>query len=174
MTKKDLISQLGLTEHIEGGYFRETYRAPCTVATEREGSQRSVSTVIFYLLTDDRPVGHFHRNRSDIVHYFHLGSPVTYVLLSPDGDLRQVDMGSDVAKGEVLQLVVPGGTWKASLLPQGEYGLISESVSPGFDFRDMELASPEIFKASFPTIWGQIAHLVHLSHGADPHHPLGA
>jgi predicted cupin superfamily sugar epimerase len=161
MTKDDLIKTLKLVEHVEGGYFKETYRSPIQVATDRDGGERSISTIIYYLLTKERSVGHFHRNKSDIVHYFHLGSPVTYVLLSPEGNLREVVMGADVEKGEALQLMVPGGTWKASVLRSGEFGLISESVSPGFDFRDMELATPNKFRETFPDRWDEIAELVH-------------
>jgi predicted cupin superfamily sugar epimerase len=37
MNKYDLIKHLSLVEHIEGGYFSETYRSDCIISTEREG-----------------------------------------------------------------------------------------------------------------------------------------
>lgn len=49
-------------------------------------------------------------------------------------------MGTDLAKGEVMQLYVPGGWWKASEIPGEDLGgdkervgcLVSEIVVPGW------------------------------------------
>jgi predicted cupin superfamily sugar epimerase len=81
---------------------------------EINGGQRHLMTSIYYLLTKDSPIGHFHLNQSDIVHYYHLGSPIQYSLIFPDGTLNTVVMGSDVIAGQCLQLHVPGGVWKAN------------------------------------------------------------
>lgn len=43
----------------------------------------------------------------------------------------------------MFQMLVPGGTWKATWLESGKYGLLSEVVSPGFEFDDMTLATEE-------------------------------
>ncbi|GAA5914772.1 hypothetical protein JCM6882_002739 [Rhodosporidiobolus microsporus] len=54
-------------------------------------------------------------------------------------------MGADTSKGEVRQLVVEGGWWKASEIPAEDLAtgendttgcLISEVVTPGFSFDD--------------------------------------
>jgi predicted cupin superfamily sugar epimerase len=161
MNKQQLIESLSLIEHIEGGYFAETHRSAETLSTNRNGSDRNLLTSIYYLLTNDRPIDHFHKNRSDILHYFHLGSPITYLVLHPDGRLERVKMGSDPSQGQVLQLLVPGGCWKAAVLESGEFGLIGEAVAPGFDYRDMELATVEGLKAEFPGLWESLAPYVH-------------
>ena len=114
-------------------------------------------TSIFYLLTADSPVGQWHLNRSDIVHYFHLGSPLHYYLIHPDGRLETAVLGPDLAAGQRLQLTVPGGVWKASHLPAGDYGLISEAVSPGFEYEDMQLGERSTLLQAFP----QHAELIH-------------
>lgn len=160
MNREELISHLGLTQHIEGGYFRETYRSVTTIATSREGSDRHLLTSIYYLLTSDRPIDHFHRNQSDIVHYFQGGSSITYLLLSPAGELQRIKLGLDFTAGETPQLVVPGNYWKAAILEQGDYGLLGEAVAPGFDYRDMELAKAEDFQQSFPALWSQLSPYV--------------
>ncbi|MEL6249018.1 MAG: cupin domain-containing protein [Cyanobacteria bacterium J06648_16] len=160
MNKQDLIEQLGLIEHVEGGYFAETYRAEATMTTERVGCDRNVLTSIYYLLTDDRPVDHLHKNRSDILHYFQAGSPITYLLITPDGQLETHTLGLNLAAGEVPQLLVPGGYWKAAVLKSGEYGLLGEAVAPGFDYRDMEIAQAATIKAEFPDRWERIAAYV--------------
>jgi len=38
--------------------------------------------------------------------------------------------------------------------------LISEAVSPGFDYDDMELAEQGIIKSQFPDLWEQISKYV--------------
>ena len=51
-------------------------------------------------------------------------------------------------------LLVKGGYWKTSELMAGEtdYGLIHESVSPGFDWDDWKLAKAEELKNEYPNI----------------------
>jgi predicted cupin superfamily sugar epimerase len=45
--------------------------------------------------------------------------------------------------GEQLQLLVKGGCWKTAILETGEFGLISEAVSPGFEYADMALITSQ-------------------------------
>ena len=160
MNKHDLIQHLSLVEHIEGGYFRETYRSTIDIPTNRIENDRSIFTSIYYLLTDDRPVDHFHKNQSDILHYFQAGSPITYLILSPAGELSKIKLGLDFAQGEVAQLLVPGNYWKAAVLETGEFGLLGESVAPGFDYRDMKLGKADDLQNSFPDLWSQLAPYV--------------
>jgi predicted cupin superfamily sugar epimerase len=160
MNKRDWIEKLSLVEHIEGGYFTETYRSAATIPTDRDGRDRSVLTSIYYLLTDDRPVDHLHKNRSDIMHYFHAGSAITYLLVAPDSTLQIVKLGLDLAQGEVPQLLVPGGYWKAAVLESGEYGLLGEAVAPGFDYRDMEIAQAPEIQRQYPHLWETLAPYV--------------
>ncbi len=162
MNKQDWIEKLSLVEHVEGGYFSESYRSAEEVPTAREGSARSVMTSIYYLLTDDRPIDHLHKNKSDIVHYFQAGSPITYLLIDLEGNLEKIKLGLDIEQGEVPQLLVPGGYWKAAVLASGEYGLLGESVAPGFDYRDMAIAKSTDIQKQFPTIWKELAPYVRL------------
>ena len=148
--KQSVIEALQLEAHVEGGYFRRTFQADHRAKLELSIGERFTLTSIFYMLTSDSPIGHWHRNRSDIIHYFHLGAPVTYYLLHPDGALETATLGSNLAAGHQLQLAVPGGVWKASHLPAGDYGLISEAVAPGFEYEDMTLGTREQLYALFP------------------------
>lgn len=159
--KQDIIKQLTLIEHREGGYFNETYRSTAVMDTDRSGKERNVSTSIYYMLTDDRPIGYFHTNLSDVVHYFHLGSALIYYLISPQGDLKVYTLGANPQKGEQMQLIVPGHYWKATLLTEGEFGLLGENVAPGFEYQDNRLATPAELAKLFPHLWDKISHLVH-------------
>ena len=49
MNKQDLIQQLSLTEHTEGGYFAESYRSTATLTTERVGSDRRGCSPLFII-----------------------------------------------------------------------------------------------------------------------------
>lgn len=160
MNKAEIIKHLSLVEHIEGGYFSETYRSNINITTDRTGSDRNILTSIYYLLTDDRPINNFNRNQSDIMHYFQAGSAITYLIINSSGELNKVKLGLNFAKGEVAQLLVPGGCWKAAVLETGEFGLLGESVAPGFDYRDMEIATAERFKNSFSDLWSELAPYV--------------
>lgn len=154
MNKQQLIRHLQLEPHLEGGYFRRTYSAALS-GISPDGRERPFMSSIFYLLTDDSPVGYFHRNRSDIVHYWHCGSSLTYFLVDPRGHFQQIVLGPDMDRGQQLQLTVPGGVWKATRLNGGEFGLLSEAVTPGFEYADMELATADTLQQAAPHCWDQ-------------------
>lgn len=156
MDSKDLIIQsLGLTPHIEGGYYKKTYESDYTI----DNNQRAMSS-IYYLLTNDSPTGFFHQNKSDIIHFFHAGSPIEYTLISPHGELITRVLGPNLSQGHQFQLEVKGGYWKASQLLKGDYGLISESVCPGFEYADMTIASRSQMLTSYPALLNRIEHLI--------------
>ena len=153
LTVDQVIAYLGLEGHVEGGFYRRTYEASNTAKVATESGERFSMTSIFYLLSAESPIGHFHLNKSDIVHYFQLGDPIKYYLINPQGELSTVVMGTNLAAGEQLQLTVPGGTWKASKIIGGGrkgYSLISEAVSPGFNFADMTLGYQALLVKKFP------------------------
>ena len=163
LTASELAEHLGLDGHVEGGFFRRTYASDYALLTADDRKRLSMSS-IFYLLAAESPIGHFHLNQSDIVHYFHLGDPITYYLLHPTGELATVVMGSDIRNGQVLQLTVPGGVWKASEIPSDGphgFGLISEAVTPGFEYDDMTLGYREQMLVSFPQYEELIQRLSH-------------
>ncbi len=155
MNKTEIIQQLNLSKHIEGGYFAETYRSLEEIRTNRQGEQRNLISSILYLLTDDSPIDYFHKNQSDIIHYFHGGSAITYLIIHPNGQLEKQKLGFNLAQGEVLQLLVKGGCWKAAVLEAGEYGLLGEAVVPGFDYRDMQVTDQSLLK-TFPELQAEI------------------
>ncbi len=159
MSSTAIIAQLDLEPHIEGGYFRRSYTAAHSI------NGRAAMSSIYYLLSGDSPVGHLHRNRSDILHFWQGGKPLHYTLVSPNGEVSHPIMGPNIAEGELLQMLVPGGYWKASelkanRLASSDYGLISEAVCPGFDFADHELASAAQIQRDHPQHWPQLAHLI--------------
>jgi len=161
--KESIIRTLELEPHVEGGYFRRTFESPIQTST----NQAAMSS-IYYLLTNEAPIGYLHQNKSDIIHFFHSGSPIKYFIISSDGKLSTEILGSNIEQGHQLQLMVKGGDWKASQLmfeggPFEDYGLISEAVCPGFEYQDMQLATMERFAKRHPGLIKQLGHLIKIN-----------
>lgn len=153
LSADELIKSLNLSGHVEGGFYRQTFKADHRPMISTENGDRVNMTSIYYLLSAKSPIGHFHMNRSDIMHYFHVGDPITYYLLNQDGTLETHILGPDPTKGHEMQMVVKGGTWKASKISTtGEYGygLIGEAVAPGFEYQDMQLGKQAELVSTFP------------------------
>ncbi|MBH8557766.1 cupin domain-containing protein [Hymenobacter negativus] len=147
-TAHDLIQQLHLQPHPEGGYYRETYRASLHT-TAASGAQRNASTAIYYLLENENK-SHFHRIQSDELWFFHQGQPLE-VLLLENGQLTVLTLGHNVARGEMPQAVVPAHTWFGARVQGGVgFALVSCTVAPGFDFADFELADRTQLTHEFP------------------------
>ena len=92
----DKLGLIPLSE--EGGYFAETYRSPETVQVEaREGNERSLFTVIYYLIAPELGGKNFlHSNKSDITHFFHDGWPAKYIYITPEGKVEEFILGNDI------------------------------------------------------------------------------
>jgi uncharacterized protein len=136
LTADDVVRLLDLQPHpIEGGFFRETYRSAGTLPAY--GAGRSVGTAIYYLLTP-RTVSELHRLPGDEVFHFYLGDPVRQLQLHPDGTAKEFTLGTDLAAGQVPQLVVPAGVWQGSHTLPGPHGfaLLGATMAPGFDYAD--------------------------------------
>ena len=143
-----IVRSLGLAPHPEGGFYRETFRAPLVLGGLPHGAPRRASTAIYFLL----PAGDFsafHRVRSDEVWHHYGGDPVALHVIGEDGAYEARRLGRDLAAGETPQLVVPAGAWQAAE-PLGErFALCGCTVAPGFDFADFELAARADLAARF-------------------------
>ena len=162
MNASELIARLHLQAHpLEGGYFRRSYQSPLAYVDPNDPQfQRPCASSILYLLTPDQPIGFMHRNKSDIVHCFHAGDPLEYVLIDNYGQMRRVILGNDIESGHEPQLIVPGGVWKGSRLCGEQFGLISEVVVPGFDYADNELATRSELLKRCPSLYSSIEHFI--------------
>jgi uncharacterized protein len=147
VTKEALIRILNLRPHeAEGGYFSEQYLSRSWFV----GDGRPALDTIYYMLTEDSPIGHFHLNRSDIVHFYHAGAPLRYTTIDPSGNVEIFVLGPDVADGQLPQRVVASGYWKATELTAGSFGLISEAVVPAFSAKERIIATRSQLAELFP------------------------
>jgi hypothetical protein len=152
-TAQHWIDRLRLEPHPEGGYYRQTYRAPLILpqaALPGFSGDRAASTAIYFLLTGDQ-FSAFHRLRSDEVWHFYAGSALVVHVIEAGGKYSEFHLGSDPTSGEDFQAVVPAGCWFGSSLRQpGTWALVGCTVAPGFDFADFEMAKREELTPQYP------------------------
>jgi predicted cupin superfamily sugar epimerase len=149
-----IVGALGLQPHPEGGFYRETYRSEGRIAASALpssfGGDRHFATAIYYLLGPG-DFSAFHRIRSDETWHFYKGSGLVIHVLSEDGSYARIRLGDRADLGEVFQATVKAGCWFASEPASAEgFALVGCTVSPGFDFRDFEMADAETLKAGWP------------------------
>lgn len=148
------IEKLQLQPHVEGGYFRETYRAEEGIRKEhlppRYGSERPFSTAIYFLLKGGE-VSKFHRLRSDEMWHYYDGSPLTLHVIDLEGLLQRLSLGPSADRGERFQAVVRAGWWLGAEVPDPDsYCLAGCTVAPGFDFEDFELGMRDELLNTYP------------------------
>jgi len=157
ITAEEIIKKLQLMPLIdEGGLYRQTYKSDILIPKKylppHYTGDRSISTHIYYLLTDDvDSFSAMHRLPGDEVYHFYLGDPVEMLLLLPDGTSQIMVLGSDLLLGQRVQFVVPHSVWQGlRLLDGGKFALLSTSMSPGFEFVDFELGDRAVLIQEFP------------------------
>ncbi len=141
---QQLIDELNLLPHSEGGYYKEIYRsADDMVVPERFGGinqLRPSSTMIYYLLNQDN-FSAFHRIKSDEIWLFLEGAPLLVHTLDKNTKAHSINKIGSTLSGLSPTYVVNKENWFAAEVEDKEsYSLVSCIVSPGFDFKDFELA----------------------------------
>ena len=161
---REIIDHLGLVPlTIEGGYFRETYRAPLMISAKalpnEYAGDRNASTCIYYLLTPET-FSAIHRVKSDEVFHFYAGDAVEMLQLWPDGSGKIVTIHNDLAAGHEPQLVVPAGVMQGCrLIAGGQWALMGCAVAPGFDYADFTLGNRQELATSYPEFADMISQL---------------
>ena len=127
----EVIAELQLSPHPEGGHFCETFR-------DGGGSGRAASTAIFYLLKAGE-VSHWHRVDAAEVWHWYAGAPLELRQSSEAGVVTSDTLGNDLIAGQRPQVVVPAHAWQ-SAESLGDWTLVGCTVAPGFDFEGFEMA----------------------------------
>ncbi len=142
-TAEELVAHLELIKHVEGGYFRETYRDKETVPTSR--GIRSAMTDIYYCLpSDDFSVWHKLIDLQETFH-FHYGDPAILYWIENRKIITKTLGAAPLGNPTI---VMPPNTWFA-IRPSGvkkpaAYSLMSCSVVPGFDYQDLVIANDSL------------------------------
>ena len=127
-----IINYLKLTEHPEGGWFKETFQSKET------SNGRSNASLIYYLLKENEN-SHWHRvNDADEIWLWHLGDPLL-LSYSDDRSTKEITLGPDLNNNEKLQAVIPKSIWQKAK-SNGAWSLVSCVVAPAFSFDGFEMA----------------------------------
>jgi predicted cupin superfamily sugar epimerase len=131
LTADQVIAQLDLAPHPEGGYYRQTWIA------ENEG--RAVGTCIYFLLKAGQS-SHWHTVDAVEIWHYYAGAPLVLSLAADlDGPATDHMIGPDLGVGEIPQAIVPMGHWQKAATT-GEWTLVGCTVSPGFQFAGFAMA----------------------------------
>ncbi|MEU6896135.1 cupin domain-containing protein [Streptomyces sp. NPDC046557] len=137
----ELVGRLGLEPHVEGGWFRRTWRTRAEAVPDGYAGRRPFATGIYFLLHPGE-VSRWHRVRSDELWLWHCGGPLTIRLggrgNAPAETTASV-LGPGVQQGERPQVLVPAGVWQTAEPACDQPVLVSCVVAPGFDFDDFEM-----------------------------------
>ena len=135
LSPEEIIRELGMQPHPEGGWYVQTFR-------DTNGGERGHSTAIYYLLAKGQR-SHWHRvhDAAEVWHYY-AGAPLA-LHRSEDGDSSEtLKLGTDIAGGERPQAIIPANWWQ-SAETLGDYTLVGCTVAPGFEFSKFEMAPPD-------------------------------
>ncbi|MGF1573298.1 MAG: cupin domain-containing protein [Sumerlaeia bacterium] len=157
---KELIRQLQLSPHPEGGYYREVFRSENSVLPLIEqlqggtptppGEKRSSMTSIFFLL-EKGDFSAFHQVKADEVWQLILGGPAEIFSLTSDGELQHSLLAVDQGAGFNPQCVIKAGRLQATrLAPNAEFALCTCIVAPGFEFKDFYMPTRQEMLAILP------------------------
>ena len=149
-----LIQKYNLELHPEGGWYKQTYKSneeiDADALPERFGGNRAFSTAIYFLLEKGN-FSAFHRIKSDECWHFYAGDALFIYIIEQNGELKVISLGNDYEKRQSFQYVVPANCWFASRpAPESEYCFVGCTVSPGFEFDDLELANATELSVVYP------------------------
>ncbi|MBB3444650.1 hypothetical protein FHT93_004523 [Rhizobium sp. BK379] len=135
LSPEEIIRELGMQPHPEGGWYVQTFR-------DTNGGERGHSTAIYYLLAKGQR-SHWHRvhDAAEVWHYY-AGAPLALHRSEDGGSSETLKLGTDIAGGERPQAIIPANWWQ-SAETLGDYTLVGCTVAPGFEFSKFEMAPPD-------------------------------
>ena len=137
---QEVIDELGLLPHPEGGYYAETFRAEALPWELPGRGTRSASTAIYFLLRA-QDFSALHVVSSDEVWHHYGGDVLELHCFDAANAHRRVLLGSELGLGQRPQHVVRRGELQAARVQPGAHGyaLCGCTVAPGFDFADFRM-----------------------------------
>ncbi|MBP6903248.1 MAG: cupin domain-containing protein [Burkholderiaceae bacterium] len=134
---QELIDQLALQPHPEGGFYAEVHRAAHPVTPDDGRGQRAALTSIYFLLPAGA-VSRWHVVRSDEA-WIHLeGAPIALHQIDGPSCRAWTTRLGPVGGALRPQATVAAGLWQAAQT-EGEFSLAACLVAPGFEFSDFRL-----------------------------------
>ena len=131
---EQLIAELQLAPHPEGGHFRRIYASATTV--EANATPRPALTAIRFLLARGQ-ASQWHRVDADECWHWQEGGALELLVFDPQSTRLASTILDRSGQGEPMW-VVPAGHWQAAR-PLGDYTLVACTVSPGFVWEGFEM-----------------------------------
>ena len=108
MNSKEIVKNLNLTAHPEGGYYKENYRSeglinPNSLWKGVKGN-RNYSTGIYFLL-EKKQFSAFHKIKQDEMWHYYMGSTLLLHMIKKNGDYKIIKIGKNIEKGEFLHAI---------------------------------------------------------------------
>ncbi|MES2567694.1 MAG: cupin domain-containing protein [Bacteroidota bacterium] len=166
MNVENIVQELNLLPHPEGGYYKETYRSELKVSQSclpaDFSGERNIATGIYFLIEK----GNFsalHKIKSDETWHFYYGDALEVIEINEKGELTQTKIGPDLRNGEKFQYTVKANTWFGSRVSsKGNFSFVGCTVYPGFDFQDFKLGKKHELILQFPEHSGIITELTRI------------
>lgn len=140
-----IVQALGLKPHVEGGWYKEIWKAGFEIPQEVLGAPysgpRFAASSIYFLLHPGE-FSDWHTVYSDELWMWHSGSPLLLTLGGTESTPEkrtEIIVGPDVLAGHQPQALVPATEWQMSEVLGDEPVLVSCVVAPGFHYDDFML-----------------------------------
>jgi uncharacterized protein len=131
----ELIDELQLAAHPEGGYYRRLF-----TSAQRLADGRAASSAILFLLPAGA-VSRWHRVDADELWHYHEGAPLE-LLIGTDADELRRELLGPVTACQLPQRVVPAEAWQAAR-SLGDFTLVGCTVAPEFRFEGFRLLADD-------------------------------
>jgi predicted cupin superfamily sugar epimerase/nucleoside phosphorylase len=152
---EELIDRFQLEPHPEGGYYARNFTSELSVTSfdsERyDGESRKAGSSIYYLLRGNE-FSAFHILKSDEIWHYYKGSPVKIHMIDISGNLTTYILGNPLESSQAMfQVIIPANNWfAAEVLDKKSFSFVGCTVSPGFEFKDFNIADRDSLSAEFP------------------------
>jgi predicted cupin superfamily sugar epimerase len=133
----EVVAQLRLAPHPEGGWYREVHRSPGRIETPR-GSRATITSIYYLLEAGQR--SRWHVVTSDEVWHFHDGAPLELLVYEPATTSISRRRLGRVSDGLESIAVVRAGEWQAAR-STGAWSQVGCDVGPGFEFEDFQFVA---------------------------------
>lgn len=164
LSADDVRKLLALEPNATCGFVKLTFVAQQTLAAgalpEPFAQSRPVGSALYFMVTPEAPV-RLHRIMNDQLYHYYLGDPLELFLLHAGGRSERIIVGPDIAAGQHLQLLIPGGTFHTARLlgraidaPRWFLGASTEW--PGVIPADVEIGDVDAMAAKYPAISAEI------------------
>jgi predicted cupin superfamily sugar epimerase len=137
----EIISKYNLEKHPEGGYYKETFRSDVFLNTDTDevlnSKNRCCSTHIYYCVPFNE-LSKLHRIKSSETWHFYFGEPFKLYYFDDNLNIFSVELGNE-NQDQTILFTIDKNTWFCGEpIRNTSYSFMGCSVSPGFEFEDLE------------------------------------